>query len=671
MGRRVAILSYALWTRQFGARPIIGEHVQLGARSYQILGVMPRGFNFPGESEVWIPLTVPTTRVTFEPFRGWLPVSVIGRVVPELSLRTADQQVRVRWQQLADVRKQAGAREQDQTAGEIELKGAVTPLQRELVGDRRSALLVLLGATGLLLLIACANVTNLLLSHAALRRREIAVREALGATRLRLVRQLLTESLALSAAGAALGVALAPLALSAMRAIMPAALAGVAPAEVDLRVLAFAAALALMTGIGFGLWPALGSTRDALGETIKSGGGLGTTFRSGGRAQRVMVVAEIALTLMLLVGAGLMLRSFESVMALDAGMDPARVGTLELTFVRGLPGAVRLQRIEEILARLSATSGIDAAGVVNDLPLRGDAGVSARFTVDGAPPPKAGEMSFARWLIASGDYFKTLGVPVIRGRPFAITDDSLAPRVAIINASMAKKYWPGTDALGHTFHAGARGSPAVTVVGIAADVRELGLERDAEQQMYFPIYAVPPDRLALVARSTLPATLLLARMVAAVRGVDPTQAVYNVRMMDDVVGASTAPRRTNTLLISAFATLALILASLGVYAVISYGVALRSRELGVRAALGATAGDLVTLVSYEMVWVATAGLLTGLAGAWALTRVMAKLLYGVDAHDAATFVIVPLVLAIAAAAATLAPAWRARRVDLVSVLRAD
>jgi predicted permease len=668
-----AILSHELWSRHFGERDMLGQRIQLGARSFEVVGVMPPRFSFPGESQVWIPLSVPTTFAVFEPFRGWLPSSVIGRVAPGITPAIADQRLRDRWEQLRAANPPVPGRmtNLDETMKALAQGGAVTPLQQQLVGDRRSALLVLLGATGLLLLIACANVTNLLLSHATMRRREIAVREVLGATRGRLITQLLTESLVLSVAGAALGVALAPLALSAMTAIMPAALAGVAPATIDLRVLGFATALALVTGIGFGLWPAIGGTREAPMETIKSGGGVGATALASGHARRVLIVAEIALTFILLVGAGLMLRSFERIMALDSGLEKERVGTLELSFVRGTSTPATLARIDEILARMSATPGIEAAGVVNDLPLRGGGGISISVELVGRPTPKGDDVPFARWLMASPDYFRTMGIPILRGRSFATTDDSLAPRVAVINTAMAKVYWPDVDPIGRTFKAGGPNDQPVTVVGIAADVREFRLESEPRPQMYFSIYAEPPERMALVARSSLPSATLLARMVDAVRAVDPTQAVYNVRMMDDVVGASVAPRRTNTLLISAFATLALLLASLGVYGVISYGIAQRSRELGIRAALGATAADLMSLVSREMLWVIGIGLLIGVAGAWALARVMTTLVYGVDTHDLTTFTIVPVVLAIAAGLATLGPAWKARRVDLVEVLRAE
>ena len=672
-GSPVVVLSHALWTRQFGQRDVLGSRVQLGSRSYEIIGVMRPRFGYPEESDLWIPLPSPRTGAIREAFRGYMPTTTIARLAPGITPDVALDRVRAMWSRLdAEYPKTARRRSSLEMRLEaVRAHGELAPLRQLLVGDRRPALLVLLGATGVLLLIACANVTNLLLSQATMRRREMAVREVLGATRGRLVGQLLTESLVLSVIGTALGVALAPIALGAMTAIMPSAMAGVAPAAVDLRVLGFAAGLALLTGIGFGLWPALGTTRVAPGETIKTGGGVGTTASGGRRARAVLVTAEIALTFVLLVGAGLMLRSFERLMALDAGLERERVGTLELTMTGGLTQPVRLDRINRILDRMSATAGIEAVGIVNDLPLRGTGGISIGVEADGVAPPPRDDDRYVRWLTASSDYFETLAIPILRGRTFAPSDDAGAPRVAVINETMAKRFWPGLEPLGRTFRSGAPDDPPVTVIGVAADVREWSLDADPLPQMFFSMYAETPDRLAIVARSELPPATLLARMVDAVRAVDASQAVFNVRMMNDVLGASIAPRRTNTVLITAFAGLALVLASLGVYAVISCGMAQRSRELGIRAALGATAGNLVALISRAMLWVIGIGLLLGAAGAWALSRVMTSLLYGIDPHDAATFVAVPVVLAITAAAATLGPAWRARRVDLVEVMRAE
>jgi predicted permease len=385
------------------------------------------------------------------------------------------------------------------------------------------------------------------------------------------------------------------------------------------------------------------------------------------------VGAELALTLMMLVGAGLMMRSFSLLMGLDRGMDAERVATLEISFPTRNNGEVvksymRMQKMDAIVDRVLAMPGIAAAGMVNDLPLGGSPGMAISVKVPDAP--QEGEMKFARYLMASAGYFPTMGIRLLRGRNFTAADDSLAPRVAIISASMEKTYWQGVSALGRGFVM-AEGQPLVTVVGIVADVREGRLERDPGPQMYFPIQQQTPATVALVARGTLPPAALLARLRDAVRAVDPSQAVYNVRMMDEVVSTSVAPRRANTLLISAFAVLALVLAALGVYAVVSYGVAQRAREFGIRSALGATGRDLVRHVAVEMVPVTVIGVGIGLAGAWALARVLTSLVYGVDVHDAATFVVVPLALVVPVVLATLVPARRAMRVNPAEVIRVD
>jgi len=671
-GPAAAVLSHALWQRQFGGRDIVGTIIRLNRRPYTVVGVMPPGFSFPNESDLWIPLTVPTTFATFEPFRGWLPSRVIARLAPGVTPPTASARLWTAWQQAIPERTPGRELQPNEELKEVREKGAIVPLQRELVGNRRTALLALLGATGLLLLIVCANVANLLLSDAASRRREIAVREVLGATRPRVVRQLLAESVLLAVAGALAGVALAPPALGVLRSILPADLAGIAPARLDLRVLVFAAAVATLTALAFGLWPSLGTANTDPNDTIKSGGGHGATAGSLGRARRVLVVAELALTVMLLIGAGLMLRSLERVLSQDTGMRAARVATLELSFGARRPGgrAARLVTINTVLDRLAATPGIEAAGAVNDLPLRASGGIAISVEIDGMPKPKTDEMSFARMLMASGGYFSALGIPILRGRTFRVSDDSLSPKVAIINQAMAQQLWTGTDPLGRTFRWGGDSVP-ITVVGIAADVREAGLERVVDAQMYFPITMQTPDNVAIVARGTLPERALLARLTEAVRVADRSQAVYNVRMMDEVLSRAVAPRRTNTVLITLFAALALVLSALGVYAVVARGVAQRWRELGIRAALGATGADLVKLVSREIVALVLVGVMLGVGGAWALARLVQSLLYGVDAHDPVTFVAVPFLLAIPAAAAALLPARRAVRVSPTEVMRAD
>ena len=671
-GPTAAVLSHALWQRQFGGRDVVGTVIRLNRRPYTVVGVMPPGFSFPNESDLWIPLTVPTTFATFEPFRGWLPSRVVARLAPGIAPDAASARLWTAWQQAIPPRTPGREFQPNEELKSVRENGAIVPLQRELVGNRRTALLALLGATGLLLLIVCANVANLLLSDAASRRREIAVREVLGATRPRVVRQLLAESVLLAGAGALAGIALAPAVLGVLRSILPADLAGVAPPRLDLRVLVFAAAVATLTALAFGLWPSLGTANTDPNDAIKSGGGHGATAGSLGRARRVLVMAELALTVMLLIGAGLMLRSLEQVVSQDIGMRAERVATLELSFGARQPGgrAARLTKINAVLDRLAATPGIEAAGAINDLPLRASGGIAIGVTADGMPKPKNDDMSFSRMLMASGGYFQALGVPILRGRSFTTSDDSLSPKVAVINQTMAKELWPGTDALGRTFHWGGD-SVSITVIGIAADVREAGLERAVGAQMYFPLTSQTPENVAIVARGTLPPSTMLARLTEAVRAADRSQAVYNVRMMDEVISGAIAPRRTNTVLITLFAALALVLSALGVYAVVARGVAQRWRELGIRAALGATGSDLVALVSREVVWLVIVGVVIGVAGAWALAKLVQSLLYGVDAHDPVTFVVVPFLLAIPAAVAALLPARRAVRVSPTEVMRAD
>ena len=666
-GPLAVILSHALWQRQYGGTSMLGKRITLHGRSYTVVGIMRPGFDFPNESDLWIPMSVPTTFATFEPFRGYLPSHVIARVQPSLSNDAVSAQLLTRWRQVADPARGEERDHLNEFIDETRTAGFAVPLHRELLGDRRRALLVLLGATALLMMIACANVANLLLSDAAVRRREIAVREVLGATRVRIVRQLLAESVLLALAGGVIGVLVAPGALTIIRAMMPASLAGVAPAQLDLRVLAFAAALAIATSVIFGFWPAVGATRGDATAAIKSGGGHGATAGLGG-VRRALVVVEVALTAMLLIAAGLMLRSFQRLMAENTGMNPNQVATLETSFPQDTPGAERRRIVNGVIDRLSGQPGIVAAGAVNDLPLRGGGGIWVTIDVPGAPALQRGEDRMARFLFASGRYFDALGIAKLRGRTFTASD-ATGPQVAVVSNAMAEKYWPGVDPVGRYFT--FRGDTShITVVGVVADVREAGLDKAPQPQMYRPI-ELGPLNVAIVVHGTLPPRTLTARLTEAIRAVAPTQAVYNVRMMDQVIGASVLPRRTNTMLIALFAGLALFLSALGVYAVVAYAVAQRSREFGIRAALGATGRDLLTLVSRETTRSIAVGVVIGLAGSWALSRVLASLLYGVDPRDPVTFVVVPVVLVWPALIATVIPALRAARMDPTQVMRSD
>jgi putative ABC transport system permease protein len=672
---KVVVLSWGFWQEAYGGGEVIGSTVPLSNVQYEVIGVMPQGFSFPNRSDVWIPMSIPTTPATFSPFRGWLPSTVIARLAPDVSPELAEVRMREAWRRVASNFPRApGARLPiDDQVDEVMAEGASQALRTTLVADRRGALVVLLSTTVLLLLIACANVTNLLLSHGMSRARELALRSVLGATRGRVLRQLLAESVILSMLGAAAGVLLAPVILGALRTVMPAQLAGLAPVQVDVRVLLFAMLLAIATGILFGLWPAFGATRGYAATAIRTGGGHGASASGTRRSQRVLVGGEIALAGVLLVGAGLMLRSFERLVNTDSGLRPESVATLEMSFAgpgvrepRGDVFASRLQRLEAMLAELRRRPEITAAGAVNDLPLRGSGGISVSVTVAGAPASAAEE--YPRYLVASDGYFEAMGIKLQRGRVFVPNEPD--ENIAVISRSMADIYWPGANPLGRTLLFGGDGPP-LSVVGVVADVREAGLERTPGPQLYLLARRNLGANVALVVRGSATSSTLLDGLRQAVRAVDPSQAVYNVRMMDQVIGTSMATRKANTLLITLFGALAVLIAVFGVYAVAANAVAQRLREFGIRAALGASRRDLARHIGGETLLVVTGGVVAGAAIAWSASRVMTGLVYGVTVRDPVVFAVAPLVLVLAAVAATIVPARRAMRVQPVEVMRED
>lgn len=672
-GSDVTTISYGLWRRRFGNARAIGKSLELNGRRVRVVGVMPMGFSFPERSDLWIPMTVPVTGATFEPFRGFLPSAIVARLSQGTTQEAALARMSEVWRRWT-TRPGANPR----------IGPPAMPLQSlqfDLAGDRRTPLLVLLGATALLLLIACVNVTNLLLARSAHRRREVAMRVVLGATRLRIVRQLLIESLVLSLAGASAGLAVALGSLGTVRALLPARASDVAPATLDLRVLSFAIVLAAITGVAFGLWPALGASRTDAGEVVKSGGYAATT-RGANWLRRSLVAVELALALTLLSGAGLMLQSFKRMLDTDFGFRAEHVATAELAFgrARGSTPSVRSVVLGRVIDRLRAMPGVAAAGVVNDLPLNGEGGMMITVSPEGRPMDQ--ERDFARYLQASEGYFHALGIPLIRGRLMTMSDDSAAPRVMVINETMARRMWPEEDAIGKrvldaTAHAGSKPGPAIidpsafrTVIGIVGDVRER--YADAAPQMYFPVYEQPPMNATIVARGAAPNDAMLTYLRDAVRAADPQQALYNVRMMDEVLSESRAPRRVNTALMTAFASLALLLGVVGVYGVVAYGVTRRQREFGIRAALGATAGDLMRLAVREGAAMGVVGVLLGLAGSYAFTRVVRSLvLDGTGPTYSLGLAVAPMLLFASVLLATLIPARRASHVNPMDVIRSE
>lgn len=677
-GPAAVVLSNSLWRNAFDARPMLDSIIMLTGKPYTVVGIMPPGFSFPQESDLWIPLPNPMTGED-DGVRGNITMQVVARLADGVSYATAYTRVVDLWRRFAATvapGDSSGRRRFRQTVDEVGRMGFLQPMRRALVGQQRTPLLLLLGATALLLLIACANVANLLLARSAERRAEIAMRAVLGATRWRIVRQLLVESVALGAAGAAAGVILAPAALRLARNVMPASLAGVTAPALDFRVLVFAVAMAFVTGIGFGLWPALDVSRADLGEAVKGAGGRGATADAAGRARRVLLGAEIALTVALVVGAGLLLRSFAQLTGVDTGLEPSHAVTAQLSFDRDVSTAARrLAELEPVLARLRTTPGVEAAGAVSELPISEFGGTAFAFHGVGQAVTRG---QFAQLISASPGYFAAMGITLLDGRSFTLADDSLAPPVAIVDRTLADSVWPHERAAGRRI---AWGKDTITVIGVVSTVRQLGLTQKPLLQIYRPVaqqmvfrsggFGGIIDNLAIVVRGTLSERALEARIRAAVRSTSATQALYDARPMAAVIGQSIAPRRTNAVLLSMLGGLALVMASLGTYAVVACAVTQRRRELGIRAALGATGRDLLALVSREVLWAGVGGLAIGLATAWVGARLLASLLYGVTVHDLATFLLTPLALIVPAAVATLIPARRAARASPVDVIREE
>jgi putative ABC transport system permease protein len=664
-GPRAAILSHTLWTTQFGGRQtVIGSEIVLNQKTYRVVGVMPADFTFPSNADLWLPLQLPLEFAVFDAFKSFIRSVGVARLAPGVTPAQAAQRVLAVERQFP-----VGSRI---VVNDSTVARAVAPLQKSLMPqERRSALIVLMASAGLVLLIACANVVNLLLSRAVGRRREMAVRAVLGATRGRIFRQLIVESVLLTLAGALAGLLVARLGLTALNGLMSPELTAVAPTQIDPRVLAFTLSIAIVSGIVFGIWPAFGATRGDAGETIKSGSAHGATSRDGNGVRSGLVIVEVALAIVLLIGSGLMLESFHALMSTDAGIQTSHIATAQTTVGRGkYASAYEIGSFyTAVLDRLRTSEGVQSAAAVNVLPLamQNSIGLSVR-NLDGRELPRD-EQIYPLYMQVSPGYFQTMSIPVLRGRDLAITDDS-STHAAVINKRMADRLWPNQDPLGHRFSLGGPNSERV-VVGVVGNVRTNRLEDSAKAEMYFSLRDTPNPDINFVVRGTLPVSTMNARIVEAVRSIDPKQPVYNPRSMEAVLANAVAPRRTNTVLLVIFGVIAATLASIGVYGVLAYGVAQRTREIGVRVALGAQRQDVVRLIAGQGVILTAIGIAIGVAGAFALSRLLESLLYEVSVHDPRIFVAAPILLAIVALIATCLPAIRAMRVDPMEALRQE
>lgn len=660
---RVAIISYKLWQSRYGGeRDIVGRDILLDSDKHTVVGVMPAGFQFlESYIGIWVPLRMPKEEMAR---RDDHYLQVVARTKPGVTLDQAQTNIKTI---MAGI-----SRDYPDSAGRL---GAyVVPLSEELTGETRRPLVLLMVAVGFVLLIACANLANLLLSRAMGRSKEIAVRTALGARRSRLVRQLLTESIVLSIAGGAGGMIVAVWSFSFLQQLIPPALTLFTELRVDPMVLVFTFALSVVTGIVFGLAPAIQASRTDLNEALKQGGGRTTLSAGNRRLQSAMVVGEVALAMVLLVGAGLLIKTFARLRGQYEGIRPESVLTVRTQLPDGKyrEPSRRIAFYEQVLERIGGLPGVVAAGYTTSVPLEWKGGTNA-ITIEGRPV-EPGVLYDSNYRQVSEDYFKAMGVALREGRYFSETDAGQAMPVAIINETMARQFWPNETALGKRFKHGGPDSrwPLMTIVGVVADVRQMGADAPVKAEMYMPYKQAATQFFAprdLVIRASVNPISLSSAVIAKVHEVDPDQPVSNIRTMEQVLGEEIQLRKTGTTLLAVFAALAMLLAALGIYGVLSYFVTQRTPEFGVRMALGAQTGDILRLVLKRGMGLALAGVAIGLAASFALTRLMASLLFEVSASDPATFGEIAVVLAAVAFLSCYIPARRATKVDPMVALR--
>ncbi|HWN11671.1 MAG TPA: ABC transporter permease [Pyrinomonadaceae bacterium] len=653
----VVVLSHGLWQLRFGAdQNVVDRKVKIAGKDTTIVGVMPAGFDFPGQSELWVPLPIDGATER----RDNRSMNVITRLKPGVDMAQAQAEMDTINQRLA------------QSYGETNTGWGVRliTLRERLVGATRTSLLLLLGAVAFVLLIACANIANLLLSRATARQREIAVRTALGASRGRIIRQLLTESLLLSTVGGAIGFLLSLWLTKLLVAVSPPNTPRFEEIQPDARVFLFTFGLAILAGLIFGIAPALQASRMNLHERLKEGGRTGAGA-SNSRLRAFMMVSEVALSFVLLVGAGLLIKSFMRLREVTPGFNPdsvlsVRVSLPSAKYPKGEP---RAQALRQTVEKIKSLPGVQSAGAVLSLPLGGDTLSVGRSYIREGRPATPEESVNAGYLVATPDYFRTLQIPLMAGRGFTDQDTDQNPKVVIVNESMARVLWPGESPLGKRITIWRDEKFPREIVGVVGDTKP-SLDAPAGLQMYVP-YAQDTNwtGMSLVIRTQGEPSSLSASVRNEIRSVDKAIPVFNVKTLNDVVTLSVGPRRTPTLLLSAFAGVALLLAMIGIYGVTAFHVAQRTHEIGIRMALGAQMSDVMKLVLRGGMKFALIGIGLGLAGAFALTRLMSSLLFGVRPTDVFTFVAVSFCLLVTALIACYLPARRATKVDPLVALR--
>ena len=674
-GHLVTVLSYGLWSQMFGRdASIVGKSIQLDDQAFTVVGVMPSSFEFP-----------PRGMPSYEPAQLWVPIvftkgeladvgdnfsyGVIGRLKPGATVVQARSNMQVI---AADIQRTYGT---DAASIGIKLETVLIPFRQFVVGPIRALLYLLLAAVGFLLLIACANVANLLLSRAAGRHREITLRAALGAGRGRIVRQLLTESVLLAILGGTLGLLIAIWGTHILAVAAPDNIPQMQGIGVDHTVMIFAAFVSLATGLLFGLAPAVTVSRANLGEALKEGGRTDASGRQALLARNIFVVAQVAIAFVLVAGAGLLVRNFIRVERSSAGVRSQNVvtATTALPLVHYPDARHASAFLQQVFAKMRSASGVTSVGAATDLPT--EAEWNHIFSVEGHPQPSKAAWPMCWHTLVLGDYFRTLGIPLIQGRFFSQVEEAGKSNVVIVSAAMAKRYWPGESPIGKRIKWGPEQSndPWQTIVGVVGDVNQAALDEPTGFHTYAP-YLQDCDHgtcgaLNIAVRASTPAVAVIHELQSSVQRIDPGEPLTRVRTLTQVLQSSIAPRRFNTFLLVVFAGAALFLAAIGVYGVLAYRVTQQTHEIGLRMALGAQRGDVMRLIVASGTKLALAGVCLGIVGALALTRLMTSLLYGVSAIDPLTFAVVAIVLLAVVLLACYIPARRAMRVDPMVALR--
>ena len=653
----VAMISYAVWQRRFGgAADVVDRKITLSGVTNTIVGVMPAGFGFPADTEVWTAYPLDTSEARDNRY-----LSVVSRLKPGVSIAQAQTEMHTISQRL----------EQSYPETNRGWDVQVTELRERLVGQLRTSLLMLFGAVAFVLLIACANVANLLLARAAYRQREIAVRTALGASRLRIVRQLLTESVLLSFVSGAVGLALSVWLIKLLIAISPPDSPRFDEISINWQVFAFTFGVTIVAGLLFGLVPALQTSRLSLNDTLKESGRSGAPGSGRNRVGGMLIVSEVALSFVLLAGAGLLIKSFLHLREINPGFNPNNVLTVRISLPPGKykQGEPKAQIYKQLTEQVKSVPGVQTAGATLSLPLGADDFNLGRGVLLEGRPARSEEQSVAMYTPVTPDYFRALEIPLKAGRTFTDQDNLDSTKVVIVNETMARQQWPGESPIGRRFSIWRDEKFAREVVGIVGDTKE-SLDKEAGSQMYVP-YAQDATwgSLSLVARTTGEPSALASSVREALRSVEKGVTTYNVKTMNDVVSVSAAPRRIPMLLLTAFAGVAMLMAMLGIYGITSYYVTQRTHEIGVRMALGAQIADVLKLVLRRAMLLVVVGVALGVGGALLVTRYMETLLFGVKPIDVVTFVGVALGLVVVALIASLIPAKRATRVDPLVALR--